>query len=83
LDGERYVLFLRPSAYEPGAEQRKAARGAIYAPSFLSLSLYKLANGVVSPKASSRHPLFVAYGGRTEAQLLADIEATVERKHSR
>jgi hypothetical protein len=47
---------------------------------FQALSLYKLINGAVSPKAFSTHPLAVAYGGTSERKLLDDIFALVEHE---
>lgn len=83
FNGERYVLFLRPTASNPGPEQRKAARGPILAPSFQALSLYKLMNGAVSPKVFTKHPLAVAYGGKPERRLLDDILSIVDQEKDR
>jgi hypothetical protein len=83
FNGERYVLFLRPTVLNPSPEQRKAARGPILAPSFQSLSLYKLTNGAVSPKAFSKHPLAIAYGGKPEQRFLDDIFSLVEHEKDR
>lgn len=78
LNGERYVLFLRPTTHDPSPEQLKGAHGPILTPSFQSLSLYRLENGVVTPKAFPKHPLFVAYAGKPEQKLLDDIGRLLE-----
>jgi hypothetical protein len=83
FNGERYVLFLRPTASNPGPEQRKAARGPILSPSFQALSLYKLMNGALSPKAFTKHPLAVAYGGKPERRFRDDILSIVEHEKDR
>lgn len=80
LDGERYVLFLRETRYEPGPEQRRASSGPIYMPSFEALSLYRVSEvGFITPKTFAGHRVFKKYFGRAERELIDDIIAAVTR----
>jgi hypothetical protein len=73
-DGERYLLFLRPSWYPASDAQRLAAAGPIYAPQHLALSVYHLdsRNRVIS-RARPDHPLQQALGGIPEAEVIDAI----------
>lgn len=78
VNGEQYILFLRPTQYEPGPEQRRAAAGPIYMPSFEALSLYRInERGLITPKTFSGHRLFRKYAGKPEGGLIDDIAAAV------
>ena len=75
LNGERYLLFLRPSWFPASPQQTKAAAGPLYAPQHLALSVYYLdpQNRVIS-KAKPSHPLQKELGDQPEAQVVRAIE---------
>lgn len=79
FNGERYILFLRPTSWDPSPEQRRAAHGPIYMPSFEALSLYRVSDrGFLTPKTFSGHRLFKKYAGKPERQLIDDVISAVE-----
>lgn len=74
LNGERYLLFLRPSWFSATDRQKQAAGGPIYAPQHLSLSVYYLDpdKGVI-PGARPGHPLQKELSGRDEADVVRAV----------
>lgn len=80
-NGERYLLFLRPSWFPASPQQMEAAAGPIYAPQHLSLSVYLLdpTQGVI-PEARPGHPLRKELGRRAEANAISEIVRLTGRR---
>jgi hypothetical protein len=73
-DGERYLLFLRPSWFPASAAQSRAAAGPLFAPQHLALSVHYLdSQNRVIPRARPGHPLQQKWSRVPEADVIAAI----------
>jgi hypothetical protein len=79
--GDRYVLFIAPTEYHPGPDQRNAAKGPqIYSLPFKALGAFQLrTDGTVEPQVSDVHPIKRAYSGKSEFEFVSQILALVPR----
>ena len=78
LKDETYILFLSPTQFHPGEDQKAAANGLIYMLSFGSKSLYHInSRGRLESRAVEGHPLHKTYNGNPENQLIYDVLSLV------
>lgn len=78
--GQKFVLFLRRSAYQATPEQRAAARGPLYTPYPKTLGIFQLSpeRGVLPKYPDPRHPIRTTYTNVSEGTFVTEIQTAVE-----